>query len=261
MKNKSLTLSIVIPVYNEQAYLRGCLDSIASQTVKPAEVIVVDNNSKDNSRSIAASYDFVKVIPEKRQGIEYARNKGFDTAKSDIIGRIDADTHLHADWVKQTILALQGCSAAAVTGDCYFYDFPFRNIFHSVHKFVYYTLQKWVAGTEVLWGSNMAIRKTVWNDIAQHKTPMSDKFTHEDIDLTLNLKRHKYKIKHDKKMQATVSLRRGDLGIRSLNRYLSAWHQTYIRNGLYIRVLPILLLEFITFLSAILVWPFHKVIR
>ena len=56
-KNK-LTLSIVIPVFNEQRYIKACLDSIAAQTVKPDEVIVVDNNSTDKTVQIAKKYKF-----------------------------------------------------------------------------------------------------------------------------------------------------------------------------------------------------------
>ena len=53
MAQKALTLSIVIPVFNEERYIKACLDSIAAQTVKLDEVIVVDNNSTDKTVLIA----------------------------------------------------------------------------------------------------------------------------------------------------------------------------------------------------------------
>src|ERR1035437_9021599 len=98
MNIKPLTLAIVIPVYNEEFYLKACLNSIAKQTVAPDEVIVVDNNSTDKSVQIAKSYKFVKLLHEKRQHQVFAQATGFNAIKSDIIGRIDADSILPPDW-------------------------------------------------------------------------------------------------------------------------------------------------------------------
>jgi glycosyltransferase involved in cell wall biosynthesis len=88
-------ISIVIPVYNEAERIAACLESIAAQTVTPLEVIVVDNNSTDATVSIARSFPFVRVITAKCQGVIHARNRGFNAARGEIIGRIDADTRLH----------------------------------------------------------------------------------------------------------------------------------------------------------------------
>src|SRR5689334_10679087 len=99
MKKYSMKTSIVIPVYNEAAQLGACLRAIAQQTVKPLEVIVVDNNSTDGTRAVAEAYDFVTVLEEPRQGVVHARSRGFDAARGDIIARIDADSILPADWL------------------------------------------------------------------------------------------------------------------------------------------------------------------
>src|SRR6266446_10756886 len=100
MPNKSLTLTIVIPVFNEQDHLAACLRAIGVQTIRPDEVIVVDNNSTDDSAEIAQQFPFVRLVREKQQGVLFAKNKGFKSAKSDIIGRIDADTILPQRWVQ-----------------------------------------------------------------------------------------------------------------------------------------------------------------
>src|SRR6266404_9608138 len=101
MLSKTLTLTIVIPAYNEQGYIKACLDSIKNQSEAPNEVIVVDNNSTDKTVEIARKYSFVKVIHEKRQHQVFAQAAGFNLAKGDIIGRIDADSVLPADWVRK----------------------------------------------------------------------------------------------------------------------------------------------------------------
>lgn len=259
MKNKSLSLTIVIPAYNEQDYIKDCLTHISRQTVKPLEVIVVDNNSTDRTVEIARKFSFVSVIHEKSQGVTFARNAGFNAVKTDLIGRIDADTHLADDWVEKTINALSTNRYSAVTGDCFFYDFPLAGPFHHLHKFIYYTLQRWIAGTDILWGSNMAIRRSAWLAVKSRTTTRV--LTHEDIDLSLQLKKAGLKIKHVNSMRATVSLRRGELGIRSLNRYLSAWHNTYWVNKSYFRSFYIFILGVLTLLSAILFWPFQRFVK
>ena len=96
-----LRVSLVIPVYNEESHLAACLDAIAAQTVQPFEVIVVDNNSTDQTVAIAQRYPFVRLLHEKRQGVVFARDRGFTAARGDVIGRTDGDSILAPDWVAE----------------------------------------------------------------------------------------------------------------------------------------------------------------
>src|SRR6266567_2953645 len=97
---KDLRISVVIPVYNEEKYLGKCLDSLMRQNVKADEIIVVDNNSTDNSVAIAKKYP-IRVVFEKTQGMIPARNHGFNEARYEIIARTDADTILPVNWIKR----------------------------------------------------------------------------------------------------------------------------------------------------------------
>jgi len=96
-------ISIVIPVYNEESQLAACRDAISQQKESPFEVIVVDNNSTDSTVRVALSFPFVTLIREPRQGVMHARTTGFDAARGDIIGRIDADTILPPDWTESVL--------------------------------------------------------------------------------------------------------------------------------------------------------------
>src|SRR5476651_2420897 len=100
MQNTLSRVSVVIPVYNEGKYLAACLDSLMAQKVKADEIIIVDNNSTDDSVEIAKRYP-VKVIHEKTQGITPARNSGFNETKYEIIARTDGDTILPVNWIKR----------------------------------------------------------------------------------------------------------------------------------------------------------------
>src|ERR1035437_9820650 len=88
-----MKVSVVIPAYNEEKYIGACLDSLMDQKEKPDEIIVVNNNSTDNTAKIVKKYP-VRLINEEQQGMIPARNRGFNEAKFEIIARTDADTIL-----------------------------------------------------------------------------------------------------------------------------------------------------------------------
>lgn len=220
--------------------------------MKPDQVIVVDNNSTDNTVKIASSYPFVSVVSEKKQGIVHARNAGFNANKCDIIGRIDADSRLHKDWVS-TVKSFfnENSETAAITGNCYFYDFPLKRFTQRLHHFAYYTLQGVIAGTPILWGSNMAVRSSAWEETKnQCLTSMN---VHEDIDLSLHLKENNFEIARLPSLVAEVSLRRGNLGPLSIIRYLLPWPKTYQENGYNLKAAAIFGLLFVIW---IVVLPF-----
>src|SRR3954471_10292072 len=96
------TISLIIPAYNEEAYLGACLDSVMANIAgKALEVIVVDNNSTDGTRAVAQRYPAVTYVFEPEKGITRARQRGFLTAKGDILAYVDADTHPPAGWIEQ----------------------------------------------------------------------------------------------------------------------------------------------------------------
>ena len=88
-------ISIVIPVYNTEPYLRTCLDSLIAQTYTDYEVILVDDGSQDKSGLICdeyASHDRrFKVIHKSNAGVSSARNDALDIATGDYIGFVDSD--------------------------------------------------------------------------------------------------------------------------------------------------------------------------
>lgn len=88
----SLKVSVVIPAYNAAETIAAAINSVFLQTVKPYEVIVVDDGSKDNSTDIAGQFAGVFVLTQKENaGPSAARNKGWNAATGDIIAFLDAD--------------------------------------------------------------------------------------------------------------------------------------------------------------------------
>jgi glycosyltransferase involved in cell wall biosynthesis len=97
-------ISIIIPVYNTEKYLKQCINSVLSQTFTDFELILVDDGSKDSSPDICEQYaqsdDRIRVIHQKNSGVSAARNTGLNHAQGQNICFIDAD-----DWVENDFLS------------------------------------------------------------------------------------------------------------------------------------------------------------
>lgn len=92
-------ISIIVPVYKVEQYLRRCLDSIVAQTFTDWECILIDDGSPDNSGVICDEYvakdNRFHVIHKENKGVSAARNAGLDAARGEWIGFVDSD-----DWIE-----------------------------------------------------------------------------------------------------------------------------------------------------------------
>lgn len=98
-------ISVIVPVYNTELYLKNCVDSILRQTFKDFELILIDDGSSDNSASLCKEYadadSRVKYFYQENSGASVARNHGIDVATGDFITFIDSD-----DWIDEDYLEL-----------------------------------------------------------------------------------------------------------------------------------------------------------
>lgn len=101
-------VSIIIPVYNTEAYLRACLDSILCQTYKNYEVILVDDGSSDNSGilcdHLADEYTEVVVVHQENLGASAARNVGLKMAKGSWVMFVDSDDELYDKYSLENLM-------------------------------------------------------------------------------------------------------------------------------------------------------------
>ncbi|HSW85820.1 MAG TPA: glycosyltransferase [Candidatus Saccharimonadales bacterium] len=225
-----MKLSIVIPVYNEADRLDACLEAISRQSVTPLEVIVVDNGSSDNSQAIVMAYDFVTLLEEPKQGVVHARNTGFDAAHGEIIGRIDADTILPTTWVEQLITIFKSSEASAVSGAPHYYDFALSNLADRIDYNLRSRLAVRMAHQNFLWGANMAIRRSVWQQVRSQLCTSRD--LHEDFDLGIHIQEMGFKVDYFPKLVADVSSRRIDTGLVDYIRYTLVSPKTYAHHQL-----------------------------
>lgn len=92
-------VSVIVPVYNVEKYLKKCLDSLVNQTLKDIEIICVNDGSTDNSLQILQEYanthSNIVIVDQENQGVSLARNNGIKKAKGGYISFVDPD-----DWVE-----------------------------------------------------------------------------------------------------------------------------------------------------------------
>ncbi|MCL2283792.1 MAG: glycosyltransferase [Fibromonadales bacterium] len=97
-------ISIIVPVYKVEPYLRKCVDSIIAQTYTNLEIILVDDGSPDNCGKICDEYakkdGRVRIVHKDNGGLSDARNVGIETANGDCITFVDSDDYVSADYVK-----------------------------------------------------------------------------------------------------------------------------------------------------------------
>ncbi|MCR5651796.1 MAG: glycosyltransferase [Lachnospiraceae bacterium] len=99
-------VSVIIPVYNVEPYLRECLDSVVNQTLRDIEIICVDDGSTDGSPAILEEYrnkdSRIKVITQENRGQSVARNRGMDAACGEYIYFIDSDDYVDTVLLEKT---------------------------------------------------------------------------------------------------------------------------------------------------------------
>lgn len=108
-------LSVIVPVYNVEAYLTVCIDSILTQTLSDLELILIDDGSPDNCGSICDAYAAkdprVKVIHQKNSGVSAARNAGLEIACGEYIGFVDPDDFVVSNAYEALICAAEQAKA------------------------------------------------------------------------------------------------------------------------------------------------------
>lgn len=104
-----MRISVIIPAYNAEATLADCLESVARQTLRPFEVVVVDDGSTDNTRGVAARFEkrlILRIVTQVNSGLGKARNAGMSAATGDAYAFLDADDIWLPSKLEQAFKAL-----------------------------------------------------------------------------------------------------------------------------------------------------------
>ncbi|MGX5680027.1 glycosyltransferase [Schumannella luteola] len=232
-----VSVSIVIPAYNEEDTIRACLIAALQQTVPADEIIVVDNKSTDGTAAIVhalqATYPEAPIVYLQQfelQGLIPTRNFGLDHATSEVIGRIDADSVLEPTWVEAVQKAFEDPAVAACTGPVLYYDMPLRRFGLKADDALRRALIKVTREYHLLFGSNMALRASAWRAIRDEACLDPEDELHEDIDLSLHLHANELKIAYSSDMVTGMSARRLDDSPLEFYNYVMRFERTYQRH-------------------------------
>lgn len=120
-------ISVIVPVYNVEKYLKRCVQSIIQQTYGELEIILVDDGSTDSSAELCEKLksrdERIVVIHKKNGGLSSARNAGLDIAHGEYIGFVDSDDWIEPDMYESLLRSIEQMHAdVAVTGICRIYE-------------------------------------------------------------------------------------------------------------------------------------------
>ena len=106
MKNKAPKISVIVPCYNVEKYIKRCIDSLTGQTLPDLEIICIDDKSGDQTldtlKSLAAADERIKIVEQStNRGAAAARNAGLKIAAGEYIGFVDADDYVDADFFQK----------------------------------------------------------------------------------------------------------------------------------------------------------------
>ena len=113
------SISVIVPIYNSEAYLDKCISSLINQTKKDIEIILVNDGSTDKSEEIIKSYKDkrIKYYKNKNKGIGYSRNFGIDKSNSKYIMFLDSDDYLDINACEKLFNKIEKDSSDVVISD------------------------------------------------------------------------------------------------------------------------------------------------
>jgi len=200
-------ISVIVPAFNAASTIKDCINSLKEQDFKDYEIIVVDDDSEDNT------YDLVKnlckvVKNHKKKGAGSARNNGVRIAKADILVFIDSDCIAPRDWLKKIYNVFKEKDVKIVAG---VYNKPFKN---DVTKFNYYEQKyrqrKLNEYASTFSSNNVAIRRDIFLSYGGFPEYIKGAGL-EDTELSLNLS-EKYNI-----------LLRKDIGVTHISKGITKY--------------------------------------
>lgn len=119
MKDQSKLVSVIIPIYNAEKYLRECVESVLNQTYTRLEIIMLDDGSSDNSLLICTQFAEkdvrIRVFHHENMGVSATRNRGIELASGVYIIFVDADDTIDAGMIEDMVLHAQDDSLVVVS--------------------------------------------------------------------------------------------------------------------------------------------------
>ncbi|WP_257998250.1 glycosyltransferase [Zhihengliuella halotolerans] len=229
------SVSIIIPAYNEEAVIRQCVEAAIYQTVPAHEIIVVDNRSTDSTAKIVqqVAHEFpespIRLLrQDEHQGLIPTRDFGLGSATGQVLGRIDADSLIEPTWVERVAETFADPAVDGATGPVLYYDMPLRRFgLKADDRIRQLVLKVAYRQYHFLFGSNMALRASAWEKVADEVCRDEEDQMHEDIDISVHMAQHDMLIRYVPDMIAGMSARRLEDSPKDYRYYVTRFDRTY----------------------------------
>ncbi len=183
MKTNS-NVTVVIPCFNDGQFINEAIQSVLNQTLKPDQIIVVDDGSDKTTKAILETikHDDVKVVYQSNQGVSVARNIGINLAKTDYILTLDADDVFEPTFIEKAINIIESDTVIAVVG-CYYKDFIGNKINPKINKPLGGKLTDFLVQNNGI--ASCLFRKTAWEAVSGYNESMLNGY--EDWEFWINI--------------------------------------------------------------------------
>lgn len=200
--NSQTFISVIIPVYNGEKFLPGCLDALKSTTYQHYELIVVDDCSTDRSVEISRAHGARVLKMARQSGPGAARNFGAREALGEVLFFVDADVVVKPDTVERVAADFDDPEIAAVFGS--YDDEPAEKNFISQYKNLFHRFvhQQGRSEAETFWAGCGAIRRDVFLAVNGFDAERYPRPAIEDIELGYRMRAKGHRILLDKQLQA-----------------------------------------------------------
>lgn len=204
-------VSVIIPAYNEERYIKSCLEALINQdTSAHHEIIVVNNNSTDRTHEIASAFG-VCVVNETKKGVASARNAGASYAQGNILVFIDADCIASPNHLKTISMAFKRYPNSVVAGSYDFYDAPLivQWVIRKAKLYShYFRLTQYIFDMQILIAGNFAITKKAFFSVGGFNESIDDTNHSDDTELAVRLSKNGYTINYVDTITVSTSYRR-----------------------------------------------------
>ena len=167
-------VSIIVPIYNAEKYLKDCLDSLANQSYQNIEIILVDDGSTDNTKKICKlyekKYNNIRYIYQTNRGAGYARNRGLEEIRGSYFTFVDSDDYVAKSFITSMINLMKDDITLVECGNVYMLET--RNIFKNCDKKELYFYDN----QEIL-NNQYKLRNTVWGRLYNTEKYKSIRFS------------------------------------------------------------------------------------
>jgi glycosyltransferase involved in cell wall biosynthesis len=167
---KDISISVIVPVYNDEKGLAATLDSLMLQTYpkEQIEIIVVDNGSTDQSVAVAQTFSGVIVLKENKPGSYAARNTGILTSSHPTLAFLDAECIAHPDWISEGIKALKKIQFDGLVGGKVIFTFQKKdnpNLIELYDSITHLKNKEYVEKDNFAVTGNMFTSKAVFDEV------------------------------------------------------------------------------------------------